>query len=128
MNILLDTHTFMWWDSRSTKLSAEARSVIENEHNVVYLSVVSVWEIQLKRQLGKLSIDGNLEEIVNRHLRENDFQLLPVHLPHVLELDKLPLHHKDPFDRLLIAQSLVESLDLVSKDSQFSLYPLNVIW
>ena len=128
MKLLLDTHTFIWWDSEPAKLSASALSACQDQANTLILSVVSVWEIQIKSQLGKLKLNMPLSEIIQSQRQMNNVQILTVELDHVLELQNLPYHHKDPFDRLLIAQANVEDVLLVSGDSVFSEYPINLIW
>lgn len=128
MKLLLDTHAFIWWDSEPAKLSASALSACQDQANTLILSVVSVWEIQIKSQLGKLKLNMPLSEIIQSQRQMNNVQILTVELDHVLELQNLPYHHKDPFDRLLIAQANVEDVLLVSGDSVFSEYPINLIW
>ncbi len=128
MKLLLDTHTFIWWDSEPAKLSASALSACQDQANTLILSVVSVWEIQIKSQLGKLKFNLPLSEIIQSQRQMNNVQVLTLELDHVLELQNLPYHHKDPFDRLLIAQANVEDVLLVSGDSIFSEYPINLIW
>jgi PIN domain nuclease of toxin-antitoxin system len=128
MKLLLDTHTFIWWDSEPAKLSASALSACQDQANTLILSVVSVWEIQIKSQLGKLKLNLPLSEIIQSQRQMNNVQILTVELDHVLELQNLPYHHKDPFDRWLIAQANVEDVLLVSGDSIFSEYPINLIW
>lgn len=128
MNLLLDTHTFIWWDSEPARLSVSALSACQDPANTLIVSVVSVWEIQIKSQLGKLKLNLPLSEIIQSQRQTNNVQILSVELEHVLELQNLPYHHKDPFDRLLIAQANVEGAQLVSGDSAFSGYPINLIW
>ncbi len=114
MKFLLDTHTFMWWDSNPNQISSQTLSLLKKPENQVIVSLVSVWEIQIKTNLGKLELKAPLSEIILRQQTENGVSLLTIALPHILELDHLPWHHKDPFDRLLIAQSRCESAVLVS--------------
>ena len=128
MKLLLDTHTFIWIVSDSSKLSSRALSIFKSEENQVYLSAVNLWEIQIKTQLGKLKLDGNLENIVSTQISDNHLEPLSVHFNHVLQLEKVAHHHKDPFDRLLIAQAQYENLTLLSKDSIFDKYNVPVIW
>jgi len=128
MKVLLDTHAFIWWDSAPTKLSPQARAACEDWANVVLLSVASVWEMQIKRQLGKLDLRLPLAEVIASQQQTNEIQVLPVTLGHVLALQDLPTHHKDPFDRLLIAQANVEEAVLVSHDPIFTHYPVKVLW
>ncbi len=128
MNLLLDSHTFIWWRDEPHKLSAIAFAEISSPINVVLLSVVTVWELQIKIALNKFTIKGGLENAVKDEQQNNGFQILPVQLSHALHLENLPLHHKDPFDRLLISQAMVENLMLVSGDSKFSDYQVNLLW
>jgi PIN domain nuclease of toxin-antitoxin system len=127
MKLLLDTHTFLWWDSNPDRIPARTIALIQQSSNQVLLSLVTPWEIQIKTQLGKLSLQAPLSNII-RQQTENGISILPITLPHILELDELPLHHKDPFDRLLIAQSRVEKATLVSCDSILEKYDCQVLW
>ena len=126
MRILLDTHTFIWWDTDQTQLSAEGIALLKDPLNDIMLSVVSLWEITVKYQLGKLAVRAPLASVVQDQL-QNGFALLPVTLEHVLSLTPLPLHHRDPFDRLLIAQAIAEQAVLLTRDSEFGLYPVQTI-
>ncbi len=128
MRLLLDTHVFIWWDSEPAKLSPRVLALCQDRENTLLLSVVSVWEIQVKIQLGKLKLHMPLADIIEAQQETNALEVLPITLDHVLALDALPAHHKDPFDRLLLAQSTVEDVVLVSKDSVFTDYPVNVVW
>ncbi len=128
MKLLLDTHTFIWMDAAPEKLPRQVTELLQNpEHNLL-LSVVSVWEIQIKTQLGKLDIHNDLVKLVQEQQERNRLIVLPVTLVHVLALGKLPLHHKDPFDRLLIAQAVSENAALLSHDSAFAAYPISLLW
>ena len=127
MKLLLDTHIFIWWADQPEKLSPAALSALEDEANELLLSVASVWEMQIKIQLGKLKLNLPLKEIVKNQQETNDLTVSPVALTHVLALDALPFHHKDPFDRLLIAQSIAEGLTIVTVDSQFSAYSVKLL-
>src|ERR1043165_5954942 len=122
MKLLLDTHTFIWWDGDLTKLSPKAFALCQDPANTLLLSVASAWEIQIKFQLGKLDLDSPLADIISGQQRINQLEVLPINLAHVLALDNLPEHHKDPFDRLLIAQANVEDAVLVSRDMIFRQY------
>jgi len=127
MKLLLDTHVFIWWADAPEHLSAAALAALEDGSNELILSVASVWELQIKIQLGKLKLNVSLKDLVESQQATNGVQLLPVELAHVLALDALPLHHKDPFDRLLIAQSIAEGTTLVSTYSQLSAYPVTLL-
>ena len=126
--LLLDTHTFLWWDSRPEKLSAHVLALCQDPAVILYLSLVSLWEIQIKSSLGKLPLALPLREIVEGQQSQHGLQLLPITPAHIYILGTLPLHHNDPFDRLLIAQSISEKLPFASVDSQFFSYPTSVIW
>ena len=127
MKLLLDTHIFIRWADHPEQLSQAALSALEDEANEIILSVARVWEMQIKIQLGKLRLSLPLKELIESQQETNDLKILPVALPHVLTLDTLPLNHKDPFDRLLIAQSIEEDATLVSVDSQFSAYSVKLL-
>lgn len=127
MKLLLDTHIFIWWADQPEKLSHDALSALEDEANELLLSVAGIWEMQIKIQLGKLNLSVPLRDLLKNQQETNDLTVLPVTLRHVLALDALPFHHKDPFDRLLIAQSIEEELTIVTADSQFSAYSIKLL-
>ena len=127
MKLLLDTHIFIWWADQPEKLSNAVLSALEDEANELLLSVASVWEMQIKIQLGKLKLRLPLKALVKNQQETNDLTVWPVTLTHVLAVGDLPFHHKDPFDRLLIAQSIQEDLTLVTADSQFSAYSVKLL-
>ncbi|MFP4297072.1 MAG: type II toxin-antitoxin system VapC family toxin [Spirulinaceae cyanobacterium] len=128
MRLLLDTHIFIWLIDGNPKLSQTARQAIEDESNTLYLSIVSLWEITIKTSLGKLELAIPLEQIVINFILPSDIEILPIHLPHLLILQTLPFHHRDPFDRLLISQAKSETLTLVSEDSMFEQYEVEILW
>ena len=128
MRLLLDTHTFIWWDSEPEKLSSKALALCQDRSNTILLSVASVWAMQIKSQLGKLKLRSPLREVVESQCETNDLEVLPVDLEHVLALEALPTPHKDPFDRLLIAQANAENAILLSNDPLFEQYPVRVMW
>jgi PIN domain nuclease of toxin-antitoxin system len=128
MKLLLDSHAFIWWDEEPSRLSAAARSACLNFENSLVLSVASVWEMQLKLMLGKLRLRKPLRELIDDQIRENGLEMLPVNLEHVLALESLPPHHKDPFDRLLVSQAITEKWHLVSHDPEVAKYPVKRIW
>lgn len=127
MNLLLDTHTFIWWDSDPSKLSDKSRILISNRFNRIYLSIASLWEIQIKQNLGKLKIRKPLREIVEEQQR-NNILLLNINLDHVIMLESIGDYHKDPFDRLIIAQALREDLTIITRDNAFTEYRAPLIW
>jgi PIN domain nuclease of toxin-antitoxin system len=128
MKLLLDTHTFIWWDSEPAKLSPQAIALCQDQQNSLVLSVASVWEMQIKLQLRKLKLTLPLAELIESQQQTNHLEILPVLLTHVLALQHLPAHHKDPFDRLLIAQANIEDVVIVSNDPMFPKYTDKVVW
>ncbi len=127
MKLLLDTHIFIWWADESGKPSPQALALCEDPANELVLSVASIWEMQIKRQLGKLQLTLPLRDLVAGQQATNNLAVLPVTLAHVLALESLPPRHKDPFDRLLVAQAMVEGAVLVSVDTVFAAYPVTVL-
>ena len=127
MRGLLNTHTFIWWDSTPSKLSAAALSFLQNRANTILLSVASVWEMVIKIQLGKLTLHAPLTTILTQQ-QANGLQILAVALAHVLALESLPTHHKDPFDRLLVTQTNLEADVILSADPVFVRYGVKVLW
>ena len=127
MKLLLDTHTFIWWDSDPSKLSKRALELLLNQENIRLVSVVSLWEIQIKTQLGKLTLNQPLVKIINDQ-QNNGIEFIGINVNHILVLEQLPLYHKDPFDRLLIAQAKTEDATLVSRDPVFSNYTIDIEW
>lgn len=120
MTLLLDTHVLLWWLEDPNLLSKNARTAIRDGGNTVYVSAAVAWEIAIKKALGKLDAPDNLEKV----LEANRFLPLPVTIPHALAVLSLPRHHRDPFDRLLIAQALLEGFRLVSRDPAIAKYPV----
>jgi PIN domain nuclease of toxin-antitoxin system len=127
VKLLLDTHTFIWWDCDPAQLSPAAAAALRDPANEVFLSVVSVWEIVIKAQLGKLTLRLPLGEVVAQQ-QANGIRVLEVSLAHVLGVESLPAAHKDPFDRLLAAQAIAEGMELVTADGIFAHYPVRVLW
>lgn len=128
MNLLLDTHTFIWWDSDAGRLSATAFALCSDPNNQLFVSVASLWEMQIKHQIGKLVLRLPLSDIVTQQQAINQIKLLPIESDHIFGLDSLPTTHKDPFDRLLVAQSISEDIAIVSGDIIFRSYPVRVLW
>lgn len=128
MNLLLDSHAFVWMHEEPHKLSINAAHEILNPANQIFLSVATAWELQIKIALGKFGFSDTLENVVRQEQQTNNLQILPVELAHALYLENLPLHHKDPFDRLLISQAIVENMTLVSADANLAKYQMNLLW
>ena len=123
MTLLLDTSAFIWWVTEDARLGPRARAAVADPDRRVHVSAVSAWEIAIKRLLGKLELDGDVGALVERE----EFDELPVRIAHALEAEALPLHHRDPFDRMLIAQSRHEGLVLLTGDRVFSRYDVELL-
>ena len=128
MRLLLDTHSFLWFISGSTNLSPTARTLIEDASNQPLLSAASLWEMAIKLSLGKLSLAQPFEVLIPQQMRLNGIKLLGIEIEHTAAVSKLPFHHRDPFDRLLIAQAMVEQMPIVSADTAFDTYPVKRLW
>jgi PIN domain nuclease of toxin-antitoxin system len=128
LRALLDTHAFLWWIGDDPRLSKTAREVLLDEDNEVYFSTASAWEIAIKARLGRIELPRNVESFISKQLDVNDFTVLPIQLSHALRVAKLPAHHEDPFDRILIAQAQIEKLTLVSADKAVARYSVEVAW
>ncbi|MBK7217577.1 MAG: type II toxin-antitoxin system VapC family toxin [Candidatus Promineofilum sp.] len=128
MKLLLDTHTFLWWDSEPERLSPTVMALCRDPANALLLSVASIWEIQVKSQLGKLELKRPVAEIIRDQRRANQLRILPIWLKHVLTLGELPSHHRDPFDRLLVCQARVEGAVLLTRDRLIGQYDVDVRW
>jgi PIN domain nuclease of toxin-antitoxin system len=128
MQLLLDTHSFIWWSINSEKLSVTGQDLLFDRNNRLFLSVASVWEMQIKLQLGKLQLNPSLQELINNQITINNLEILSIDLAHIWTLATLIHYHKDPFDRLLISQSITEIMPILSIDEIFDLYPVQRIW
>lgn len=125
--ILLDTHSLLWWLDNDDRLSRRAREAIQNPITQVLVSVGSLWEIAIKQQLGKLKA-SNLVNNFQKELDDAGFVELPISGVHAIRAAVLPINHRDPFDRLLIAQAGIENVPIVSRDSQFDAYGVHRVW
>ena len=128
MNLLLDTHAFLWFIAGDSNLSKDARSAIEDENNTCYLSVASLWEIAIKVSLGKLELTEPFETLIPEQLAENGIELLDISVEQTALVASLPFHHRDPFDRLIAAQAQTEQMTLVSADEIFDIYDVTRLW
>ena len=130
MNLLLDTHTFLWFAGRQqyALLPTATRDVLEDRANTLSLSYASVWEIAIKISVGKLQLTEPVTDLVRFQQAKIDLQLLPFKIDHLDLVERLPFHHKDPFDRLLIVQAQVEGFTVVSIDAAFDRYGVNRLW
>ena len=127
MRFLLDTHAFIWWASEPHKLSEHALELLQRPEHRFFLSLASVWEMQIKAQLGKLTLPP-LADLITAQTEQNGTELLPIRLEHILGPSALEPHHKDPFDRLLVVQARAETLTLLSRDPIFDDYDVAVQW
>jgi PIN domain nuclease of toxin-antitoxin system len=128
MKLLLDTHTFLWFIEGSLNLSDTARNIIENQNNERFLSIASLWEMSIKVSIKKLKLAMSFKDLVKREINGNAIELIGILPEHLDALAELPFHHKDPFDRLIISQSLVENMPIITRDAAFSNYPITLIW
>lgn len=128
MDYLLDTQAFLWADAEPARLSAKARTAMADPANRLFLSVASVWEMQIKNQLGKLPLRLPLEQLIQEHIENGSLETWQVGLPHVYELSGLPALHRAPFDRLIVATARLEKVTLISSDPLVRQYPVNTLW
>jgi PIN domain nuclease of toxin-antitoxin system len=128
MTYLLDTHSFLWFINDEPILSTTAKMMIESPENIIYLSVASLWEIAIKVSLGKLEVPSPFTEFMVEQISENSITLLEIKPAHTGQVVTLPFHHRDPFDRLIIAQSLSENFPIIGKDGNFDAYGVKRHW
>ncbi len=128
MRALLDTHAFIWWATDDPSLTDAAREIISNPENEIFLSAVSTWEMAIKIAIGKMTLALPLDQFVGSQLTQYRFAPLPVTYDHTYCVSSLPHHHRDPFDRLLIAQAMTENLVLLTADGQFPQYGVAILW
>jgi len=124
----LDTHTFIWLDNDPDRLSSQVFALCADKNHELLLSMASIWEMQIKLLLGKLTLPLPLAAMIAGQQLTNRLKILPIEIPHILELAALPDYHKDPFDRMLIAQTRVEGLTLLTDDAHIAKYPVAVVW
>lgn len=127
MKILIDTHTFLWFINDHPNLSNNAAELLESDIDIL-LSIASLWEIAIKVNLKKLLLPDAYETFIPKQLTQNSIEVLPVTIEHLTVVAKLPLHHRDPFDRLLIAQAIAENIEIISADRKFDSYGINRRW
>ena len=128
MRILLDTHAFLWWISDAPQLSQKARQIIGNGENALFLSAASGWELAIKTRLGKLKLPADITSFIAEQLSVNAITPLPIQMKHALHLNSLPDFHRDPFDRMIVAQAQVEGLPVLTADPQLAGYSVQIIW
>jgi PIN domain nuclease of toxin-antitoxin system len=128
MRYLLDTHTFLWWIVDSDLLSERVRDIMSDGANTLYLSVASGWEIVIKADLGRLRLPDEPGKVIPEQMSLNTMVALPIQMSHALHMHSLPKYHRDPFDRMLVAQSQVEELPILTSDPQIAKYEVDVVW
>ena len=128
MKLLLDTHVFLWLRNEPEKIPPHIMNLYEDMRSDAFLSMASIWEMQIKNQLGKLALDIPLNELIDQQCLKNGLQILAIETTHIYALKNLPAHHNDPFDRLILTQAQTEDLTLISADSVFKHYDVDCIW
>jgi PIN domain nuclease of toxin-antitoxin system len=128
MKVLLDTQAFLWMIADGERLSSRARQVLQDPDSRLYFSAASLWEISIKLSVGKLELADDWPASIRREMQINTIQWLPVEMEHCVQVSHLPFHHRDPFDRMLIAQAMVEDMTLLSSDHQMKAYAARCIW
>ena len=128
MRILLDTHTFLWFIQDNPRLSAHAQELIEDQNNEILLSIASIWEIAIKISIGKLRLNATFDDIFPSQLQNNNIQALPLAIEHLSIITTLPMHHRAPFDRLIIAQAIALNIPIIGVDAAFDSYPVQREW
>lgn len=127
MRYIIDTQAFIWYAIGDKQLSKTALEIIESEATC-YISIASIWEMAIKNNIGKLNFKIPFEDLISNQIAINNYEILSLDLTHVFQIAKLPLFHKDPFDRIIIAQAIIENIPVVSIDPYFTNYPTTVIW
>ena len=128
MRLLLDSHTFLWFVLNDPQLSGVALNLVHDPANDILISPASYWEIAIKVRLGKINLNASYDDFMHRGIVGNDSEILPIEPRHTSLLTTLPLHHRDPFDRLLVAQALTEAVPIVSTDAAFDSYGVQRLW
>lgn len=128
MKYLIDTHTLLWITTNDPKLSPLAKNIYLDTGNEILVSMASIWELAIKSSMAKISFKNTLEGFVQYHVIGNNIQLLGVSLSHLLRVETLPFHHRDPFDRLIISQAIEENMPIIGNDSSFDLYQVERRW
>jgi PIN domain nuclease of toxin-antitoxin system len=128
LKLLLDTHVLLWWLDDDPRLSSRCRDAIADPQSAILVSVATVWEIAIKAGLGQLDMPPDLGRYLHSQIHRNSFDVLPVGFAHAVAVRDLPWHHKDPFDRLLIAQSRTEQIPIASADAVLASYEVELVW
>ena len=128
MKLLLDTHTFLWWITDSPELSVRVRDAIRNPENELFLSVASAWEMAIKVDLGRLHLPVRPDRFSPNQLAKNAIESLPIQMGHALNVSRLPIIHRDPFDRIIISQAILEKMPVVTRDADIAKYKVKILW
>lgn len=128
MRALLDTHAFLWWVTDDARLSERARETIGDGANEIYVSAATGWEMAIKARLGRLRVPDDFARFITDQIALNGFRVLAIELAHALHVHGLADHHRDPFDRILVAQSLIEGMPILSRDAQIAAYGVELVW
>jgi PIN domain nuclease of toxin-antitoxin system len=128
MEYLIDTHTLLWIVANNPKLSKKAKNIYLNRNNKIYVSIATIWELSIKIGLNKLNINIPLNKFVDIHIVGNNIKILNINLNHLYRIEKLPLHHRDPFDRLIISQAIEDKIPIIGSDELFDYYQIKRIW
>jgi PIN domain nuclease of toxin-antitoxin system len=128
LRLLLDTPAFLWFVLSDAQLSATGRAAISDPNNLVFVSPATYWEVASKVSIGKYALVVSFEDFIRHGIEDNDFEILPIEIRHAARVVVLPFHHKDPFDRMLIAQALVDDLTLISNEALFDAYGVKRLW
>jgi PIN domain nuclease of toxin-antitoxin system len=127
MSFLLDTHVFLWFVFGDRRLENKYRQIIKNRNNEIFISLASFWEIAIKNGQGNLSLKAPFLDFIDANVIQEGIKIFPIDLHHLDQVQRLPLHHRDPFDRLIIAQSIVENIPIITDDPKFKLYNVNLV-
>lgn len=128
MRYLFDTHTLLWLTTDNIALTKKARTIFLDSENDIYFSSASLWEMAIKISINKLILKESLEDFTRNHIIGNDIQILKIELPHIYRVERLPFHHRDPFDRLVISQAIEDNIPIISSDEIFDKYTVTRIW
>jgi PIN domain nuclease of toxin-antitoxin system len=128
VNLLLDTHALLWFIDGNKNLSTKARTLIEDQDNQTFISAVSLWEMAIKISIGKLSMAQPFESLIAEQLSINSIEVMAIKIEHLGQVSRLSFHHRDPFDRLLVAPAIIEKMPIVSADAAFDLYSVRRLW
>lgn len=128
MNYLIDTHVFLWWITDDDRLSMRVRVLLSDSDNDIFISAATGWEISIKYALGRLTLSQEPQTLIPSEIEKNRLTALPIMMTHTLHLSSLPMIHRDPFDRILISQSIIEKTPLITRDPLINKYEVKTVW